>query len=148
MCFAVSTSLSLLDPEKQWQRKNQSSKTTSAKHDMGNERNEQRPEQAEPPSRTALRTREGDSIHTCSQWVQAKCSVQARIIHSRRVDAAVSTTPSCPCLSQLGRGSNLSISFRSSTVSFFQCLLSMGAKLHPCTVTQASSQKIFSRKQL
>ena len=74
-------------------------------------------------------TRKGDGIHTCTQWVQVKCSAQARIIHRGGVGAAVSTMLNCPCLYQVGRVGNLKISFRSSIVSFSQVLLSMGAKL-------------------
>lgn len=59
-----------------------------------------------------------------------KCSAQVRMIHSRWLAAAVSTVLNCPCLYQLGRVGSLKISFRSSTVSFFQLFVSIGAKLH------------------
>ena len=76
----------------------------------------------------------------------AKNSAQARMIHSRRVGAAVSTMLNCPCLYQLGRVGNLKISFRSSTVSFFQLLLFTRAKLHtgiPAQLLKHPHRKYF-----
>lgn len=137
MDFTVSTSPSFLCPQRYWQRKNQSWKSTSAKHSMWNAGNKQRPEQAESPSGTeghSYQTRwKGDSRHICTQSVQWN-AVAKPGWSTADVGAAESTMLNCPCLYQLGR--EVIQIFKFSTVPFFYLLFSVGAKLHTGISTQ------------